>query len=309
MARAEVKSPKIFMSDPYQQLIDDLVAEQRYLDGQLADLPDEIWQNDTPCRGWMVRDVIAHLAEVDESATNVATGALKSMSGGDRSEDGTRSALQDSSRHMTRTQLVDWWRAARDRMEIALRARDGRDRLPWAGPPMSARSFATARLMECWSHGLDALDGASVEPIHSDRLQHIAHLGYIATVRLPDAWPRAEHRTAERRADSALRRTLVARRPRCAERHLRHGRRLLPSGHPTSLQGHRPQLHLRSRRGVSPGRPNLRRPTRRPTTAERLSEWRRVRRVADTLSMQAANGPSQSLKRASLALPGWAGPP
>ena len=133
------------MSDPYQQLIDDLVAEQRYLDAQLADLPDELWQNDTPCRGWMVRDVISHLAEVDESATAVATGAAQTMSGGDRSEDGTRSGLQDSSRHMTRTQLVDWWRAARDRMEIALRAHDGRDRLPWAGPPMSARSFATAR--------------------------------------------------------------------------------------------------------------------------------------------------------------------
>ena len=64
-------------------------------------------------------------------------------------------------------------------MEVALRSRDGRDRLPWAGPPMSARSFATARLMECWSHGLDALDGAGVEAIHSDRLQHIAHLGFI----------------------------------------------------------------------------------------------------------------------------------
>ena len=167
------------MSDPYQQLIDDLVAEQRYLDAQLADLPDEAWQNDTPCRGWMVRDVISHLAEVDESAAGVATGALQSMSGGERSEDGTRSVLQDSSRHMTRTQLVDWWRAARDRMEVALRSRDGRDRLPWAGPPMSARSFATARLMECWSHGLDALDGAGIEAIHSDRLQHIAHLGFI----------------------------------------------------------------------------------------------------------------------------------
>ena len=167
------------MSDPYQALIDDLVAEQRYLDAQLADPPDEVWQNDTPCRGWMVRDVISHLAEVDESATNVASGASRSMSGGERSEDGTRSTLQDSSRHMTRVQLVDWWRAARDRMEVALRARDGRDRLPWAGPPMSARSFATARLMECWSHGLDALDGAGVEPIHSDRLQHVAHLGFI----------------------------------------------------------------------------------------------------------------------------------
>ena len=167
------------MSDPYQQLIDDLVAEQRYLDAQLTDLPDEIWQNDTPCRGWMVRDVISHLAEVDESATAVATGAAQTMSGGERSEDGTRSGLQDSSRHMTRTQLVDWWRAARDRMEAALRAHEGRDRLPWAGPPMSARSFATARLMECWSHGLDALDGAGIEPVHSDRLQHIAHLGFI----------------------------------------------------------------------------------------------------------------------------------
>lgn len=167
------------MADPYQKLIDDLVAEQRYLDAQLADLSDDVWQNDTPCRGWMVRDVIAHLAEVDESATAVASGTSQTMSGGDRSEDGTRSALQDSSRHMTRTQLVDWWRAARVRMEVALRARDGRDRLPWAGPPMSARSFATARLMECWSHGLDALDGAGIEPIHSDRLQHIAHLGFI----------------------------------------------------------------------------------------------------------------------------------
>ena len=167
------------MPDPYQDLIDDLVAEQQYLDAQLADLPDDVWQNDTPCRGWMVRDVIAHLAEVDESATSVATGASQTMSGGERSDDGTRSALQESSRHMTRTQLVDWWRAARDRMEVALRARDGRDRLPWAGPPMSARSFATARLMECWSHGLDALEGAGVESIDSDRLQHIAHLGYI----------------------------------------------------------------------------------------------------------------------------------
>ena len=61
-------------------------------------------------------------------------------------------------------------------METALRARDGRDRLPWAGPPMSARSIATP-LMECWSHGLDALDGAGIEP--PLRLQHIAHLGYI----------------------------------------------------------------------------------------------------------------------------------
>lgn len=167
------------MPDAYHLLLDDLVAEQRYLDDQLAALPDDAWQRDTPCRGWMVRDVVAHLAEVDDSAAGVASGAAQGMSGGERSADGTRSALQDSSRHMTRRQLLDWWRAARQRLQGALRPLDTRARLPWAGPPMSARSFATARLMECWSHGLDALDGAGLEPAHSDRLQHIAHLGVI----------------------------------------------------------------------------------------------------------------------------------
>ncbi len=167
------------MPDPYQQLLDDLVAEQQYLDEQLADIPDSVWEHDTPCRGWMVRDVIAHLAEVDDNAAAVASGVASQMEGGGRSADGLRSALQDSSRQMTRLQLVDWWRAARQRLQDALRPLDARTRLPWAGPPMSARSFATARLMECWSHGLDALDGAGVEPIHSDRLQHIAHLGFI----------------------------------------------------------------------------------------------------------------------------------
>jgi len=167
------------MSAAYQALLDDLADEQRYLDDALASLPDSAFELDTPCRGWMVRDVIAHLAEVDDSAAAIASGAASAMGAGGRSDDGLRSALQDSSRQMTRVQLVDWWRAARDRLQDALRPLDARARLPWAGPPMSARSFATARLMECWSHGLDALDGAGLEPVHSDRLQHIAHLGYI----------------------------------------------------------------------------------------------------------------------------------
>ncbi len=43
---------------------------------------------------------------------------------------------------------------------------------------MSVRSFATARLMEAWSHGLDALEAEGVEPVDTDRLQNIAHFGY-----------------------------------------------------------------------------------------------------------------------------------
>jgi uncharacterized protein (TIGR03084 family) len=48
--------------------------------------------------------------------------------------------------------------------------------MPWFGPPMSAASMATARLMETWAHGQDVADalGATREPTH--RLRHVAHI-------------------------------------------------------------------------------------------------------------------------------------
>ena len=38
---------------------------------------------------------------------------------------------------------------------------DGR-KLPWFGPPMSAASMASARLMETWAHGADVADTLGV---------------------------------------------------------------------------------------------------------------------------------------------------
>jgi uncharacterized protein (TIGR03084 family) len=54
---------------------------------------------------------------------------------------------------------------------------DPRDRLPWYGPPMSALSFATARLMETWAHGQDVFDTLRIRRTPTDRLRHIALLG------------------------------------------------------------------------------------------------------------------------------------
>ncbi len=55
----------------------------------------------------------------------------------------------------------------------------GTERLEWYGPPMSATSSATARLMETWAHGQDVVDavGAADRWPATDRLRHIAHLG------------------------------------------------------------------------------------------------------------------------------------
>ena len=56
---------------------------------------------------------------------------------------------------------------------------DAKARLPWAGNTMSARSFTTARLMEAWSHGLDAIDAAGKEHRDSDRLWQTAQIGIM----------------------------------------------------------------------------------------------------------------------------------
>jgi len=57
---------------------------------------------------------------------------------------------------------------------------DPSQRLPWYGPAMAARSFATARLMETWAHGQDIVDALGVTRPSTNRLKHIAHIGVRA---------------------------------------------------------------------------------------------------------------------------------
>ena len=73
--------------------------------------------------------------------------------------------------------LLADWRATRNRLHDALlTVPDGR-KLPWFGPPMSAASMATARLMETWAHGLDVADALGVTPARDRTAASIAHIG------------------------------------------------------------------------------------------------------------------------------------
>ncbi|PZC44331.1 MAG: Mycothiol maleylpyruvate isomerase N-terminal domain-containing protein/Wyosine base formation [Chloroflexi bacterium] len=161
-------------------LIDDLVAEQNALDAALAAVPEADWGRPSPAEGWLLRDCIAHLAQGDEMARRVAeTREPLSPTGGDTPSRDALHGRQVEARALSVPELVDWWRRERDRLGGALRTCAARDRLPWAGRRMSARSLATSRLAECWSHGLDALAAAGQPPIVTDRIRHVAHLGYI----------------------------------------------------------------------------------------------------------------------------------
>lgn len=158
-------------------LIDDLVAEQDQLDAAIRDVPAERWDADSPAGGWRMRDCIAHLAEMDDLAAEIAeSGAYPQRSR--EGAEGVLSPLQVQARALSVPELLEWWRRARARLAASLRPLDERARLPWAGNQMGVRSFATARLMECWSHGLDARDAGGVPAEDTDRLRHVAHLGY-----------------------------------------------------------------------------------------------------------------------------------
>ncbi|TAJ18771.1 MAG: TIGR03084 family protein [Dehalococcoidia bacterium] len=158
-------------------LIDDLVAEQDDLDAAICETPATLWLAPSPAEGWLMRDCIAHLADLDETAAIIAeTGEYPKRER--RAGEGALAAGQVDARALTIPELLAWWRASRARLAAALRKTDPKARLPWAGMAMGARSFATARLMEAWSHGLDARDAAGVPHHDTDRLRHIAHLGY-----------------------------------------------------------------------------------------------------------------------------------
>jgi uncharacterized protein (TIGR03084 family) len=164
--------------DPYQRLVDDLYDERLVVESALAGLPDDAWDVASAAQGWTLRDCVAHLAETDENATRgIDPDHAPPAVSGDR--EGVLTPAQRHARTLKPAAVLAWYRDANDRLIAALRRHTGDDRLPWLGRPMSARSFVSARLMEHWSHGLDILEAAGVTPVDTDRLRHIAHLGYI----------------------------------------------------------------------------------------------------------------------------------
>jgi uncharacterized protein (TIGR03084 family) len=165
------------------EICDDLAAEHEALDALLRDRPDEVWDRPTPAPGWAVRDQISHLwffdgtarlALIDEDAYRASGEELLA----------SVAAGEDPSivpgRAMAPADLLAAWREGRAALLEALRATDPKTRVPWYGPAMSARSFATARLMETWAHGQDVADALGVERPPSARLRHVAHIGVRA---------------------------------------------------------------------------------------------------------------------------------
>jgi uncharacterized protein (TIGR03084 family) len=162
-------------------LLEDLAAEGIALEEVLVALPPDDWALPTPAVGWTIAHQVAHLAWTDElallAAGDPASFAARTAAGTPSAAVG-RAAAEGAA--AAPAALLDRWRTGRDRLAEALAAVPDGVRLPWIGPPMSAASMATARLMETWAHGVDVGDALGRAPSSSRRLDHVAHLGVRA---------------------------------------------------------------------------------------------------------------------------------
>ena len=170
------------MSDAFVQVVDDLAAEQAALRAVLERVPFGQWEKGTHAPGWAIRDQVAHLAFFDEAAMNAINDPEKFVADARRMNSASATTGGDpaymvEARQRPAGEIMAWWQDASGRLVAASRTLDASRRMPWYGPPMAATSFVTARLMECWSHGLDVVDVAGVTREPTERLRHVAFLG------------------------------------------------------------------------------------------------------------------------------------
>jgi len=163
-------------------ILDELATESAELDLLISGLRAARWETPTPAAGWTIAHQIAHLAWTDEQV-------LVSLSDPEAFAARQRRAASDP--HYTDVgaaegarrppaDLLAGWRAGRAAVRDALLALPDGAKVAWFGPPMSATSMATARIMETWAHGQDIADALAVVREPTVRLRHVAHIGVRA---------------------------------------------------------------------------------------------------------------------------------
>ncbi|KQY06961.1 wyosine base formation domain-containing protein [Mycobacterium sp. Root135] len=159
-------------------VVTDLQAESDSLDDLVAGLDD--WRLATPAPGWTVAHQVAHLWWTDRVSLLAVTDEPAFAAVLADAATNPTGFVDDGAEQLATTppaEMLTGWRNTRSLLHDELRqVADGR-KLPWFGPPMSAASMATARLMETWAHGLDVADALGVTRPPTARLRSIAHIG------------------------------------------------------------------------------------------------------------------------------------
>lgn len=177
------------MGGAFAEILRDLGEEAAALGALLESLTDDDWLRPTPAEGWDVRDSVAHLAVGDEMALECVLldrvpeemqRGMDALLQGEEAMIAFESSLVGRGRALQPSGVLRWWLGGNVALHDALSQMDTSRRLPWGPNVLSPASFATARLMETWAHGLDCFDAAGAQPIDTSRLRHVADLSVRA---------------------------------------------------------------------------------------------------------------------------------
>lgn len=172
-----------------REILSDLVAEQQSLDQFLQRVHEREWKLPTPAGSWTIHDTVSHLAATETFAASAIEEGPDFITSADITdiEEWVQSGVTEG-RTKRYQGVIEWWRNGRAAVVDALSHMEATDRVPWITTSMSARTFATVRLMETWAHGLDikaAMDGRieldedEEDPnIDTPRLRHVAWLAH-----------------------------------------------------------------------------------------------------------------------------------
>lgn len=174
------------MNEILESVLVDLTAEGEFIESLVAGLDEDGWRTMTPAEGWDVATTIAHLMWTDETSIVAIEGTLGDKTAWDALVmeaiadpagyvDNAAFALAGS---LSGAELLTRWQASRPTLNTALRGVPHGQKLMWYGPPMAAASMATARLMESWAHGLDIAEALGMPNEPTDRIRHVASLGF-----------------------------------------------------------------------------------------------------------------------------------
>lgn len=173
-----------------REILADLVAEQQGLDQSLQRAPDRDWKKKVGSRGWSVQDTIAYLWWAERHAARllnreIEAAATISEHGGVVGFEQAGVANAGSKRPQ---EVIEQWRFARADVVDALSRLSRNDHIKWLDGNVSAKTFATMRLADTWSHGLEILTALDKEIVDTPRLIHVAWLGWAT---LPSAFAKS----------------------------------------------------------------------------------------------------------------------
>ncbi|PVG84827.1 TIGR03084 family protein [Nocardioides gansuensis] len=164
-----------------EQVIADLEAEGLAVEALVSPLTAAGWRRPTPAEGWDIATTISHLAWTDEVAILAATDKAKW-------DEVVMDAINDPAGFVDTAAaegaqvdprlLLERWQASRPALAQVLRDFPEGGKVRWFGPPMAPASMATARLMETWAHGLDIAEALGVHVEPTDRIRHVASIGF-----------------------------------------------------------------------------------------------------------------------------------